>query len=104
MYKGILIMNKLHLWLFLSLTAPTFWSFCGQLPEGFKFEQSSDTHRTSIISQLQRFEECNGDEKCIEQLKELERSVIVSITTGGRVKVENNSDTSVFVKISTESK
>lgn len=72
--------NKLHRKLFLP---PFFFffaqSFAGQLPEDFKFEASSDMQRTSFISQFNRYEECNGNEKCIELLKQIENCVAVHI-------------------------
>lgn len=104
MYKGILMVNKLHGILFSLFFVTSSRCFGGQLPEGFKFEPVSDTHRTSIISQLQRFEDCHGDEICINRLKELENSVLVVISSQGRITVQNNGDSSVFVALKNEDK
>jgi hypothetical protein len=101
MYKGILIMDKLHFWLFFGLISTTFGCFAGQLPEGFKFEKASDTQRTCIMTQLSRFEECKGDEDCIEKLKALENSVLVAISRE-KVQVTNNTDVSVIVRYDSE--
>lgn len=67
----------------------------GTLPEGFKFEPASDSKRTTMIAQLKRFEECQGDEACIAQLKELQQ-VIIRIQDN-HITVENNSDADVVI-------
>lgn len=93
--------NKLHFWLFWLPFFQLFGCFelySGKLPDNFKFERASDNHRSSIISQLRRFEECDGNEECIARLKEMQESVFITVSKDGDVRIENNSDTEVIVK------
>jgi len=90
-------MNKLYVSLLLSA------SLCasdqgGHLPNGFKFEVSKDGQRNSIIHQLARYEECNGDQACIQALQDMQNAVLIVIN-GNQVEVKNNSDAQVFVDI-----